>query len=191
MCTSIFQEVVNYYNRNVCACLVDASKAFDRNKYSKLFQTLLKRNLPGTIVRLLSDSYTRQQSFAKWGQEFSNVIYIHSGVKQGGVPSATRFCIYMFIYMSLFLDLRDLILVVTLAITTVGFIICWLSQVFVSQYQRITKDACYVILFQKSILWHITPVNQSPFAMVNRVENLSDLCISIDQVSDGKPRWIV
>ena len=33
MCTSIFQEVVNYYNHNgsnVNACLVDASKAFDR-----------------------------------------------------------------------------------------------------------------------------------------------------------------
>ena len=98
MCTSIFQEVVNYYNRNgsnVYACLVDASKAFDRIKYSKLLQTILKRNLPGTIIRLLFDSYTRQQSFAKWGQEFSNVIYMHNGVKQGGVLSATMFCIYM------------------------------------------------------------------------------------------------
>ena len=98
MCTSIFQEVVNYYNRNgsnVYACLVDASKASDRINYSKLFQTILKRNLPGTIIRLFFDSYTRQQSFVKWGQEFSNVIYMHNGVKQGGVLSATLFCIYM------------------------------------------------------------------------------------------------
>ena len=37
MCTSIFQDVVNYYNHNgsnVYACLVDASKAFDRINYS-------------------------------------------------------------------------------------------------------------------------------------------------------------
>ena len=98
MCTSICQELVNYYNRNgsnVYACLVDASKAFDRINYSKLFQTILKRNLPGTIIRLLSDSYTRQQSFEKWGREFSNVIYMHNGVKQGDVLSATLFCIYM------------------------------------------------------------------------------------------------
>ena len=98
MCTNIFQEVVNNYNRNgsnVFACLVDASKAFDRINYSKLFQTILKRNLPGTIIRLLFDSYTRQRSFVKWGQEFSNVIYMHDGVKQGGVLSATLFCIYM------------------------------------------------------------------------------------------------
>ena len=81
MCTSIFQEVVNYYNHNgsnVYACLVDASKAFDRINISKLFQTVLKRKLPGTIIRLLFDSYTRQQSFVKWGQEFSDVIYIYA-----------------------------------------------------------------------------------------------------------------
>ena len=98
MCTSIFQEVVNYYNRNgsnVYACLVDASKAFDRINYSKLFQKILKRNLPGTIMRLHFDSYTRQQSFVKWGQEFSNVIYMHNRVKQGSVLSATLICIYM------------------------------------------------------------------------------------------------
>ena len=98
MCTSIFQEVVNYYNHNgsnVNACLVDASKAFYRINYSKLFQTVLKRKLPGTIIILLFDSYTRQQSFVKWGQEFSDVIYMHNGVKQGGVLSATLFCIYM------------------------------------------------------------------------------------------------
>ena len=38
MCTSIFQEVVNFYNRigsYVYVCLVDVSKAFDRIKYSK------------------------------------------------------------------------------------------------------------------------------------------------------------
>ena len=81
MCTSIFQEVANYYNHNgsnVYACLVDASKAFDRINYSKLFQTVLKRKLPGTIIRLLFDSYTRQQSFVKWGQEFSGVIYMQN-----------------------------------------------------------------------------------------------------------------
>ena len=80
MCTSIFQEVMNYYNRNgsnVYACFVDASKVFDRINYSNLFQTAIMRNLPGTIIRLLFDSYTRQKSFVKfvkWGQEFSNVI---------------------------------------------------------------------------------------------------------------------
>ena len=98
MCTSIFQEVVNYYNHNgsnVYACLVDASKAFDRINYSKLFQAILQCKLPGTIIRLLLDSYTRQQSFVKWGQEFSDVIYMQNGVKQGNVLPATLFCIYM------------------------------------------------------------------------------------------------
>ena len=89
---------MNYYNRNgsnVYACLVDANKAFDRTKYSKMFQTILKGTLPVTTIRLLFDSYTRQQSFIKWGQEFSNVICMHNGVKQGGVFCATLSCIYM------------------------------------------------------------------------------------------------
>ena len=97
MWTSIFQEVVNYYNHNganVYACLVDASKTFDRINCSKLFQAVLKRKLPGTMIRLLFDSYTRQQSFVKWGT-VSDVIYTQNGVKQGGVLSATLFCIYM------------------------------------------------------------------------------------------------
>ena len=70
-------------------------QTFDRINYSKLFQAFLKRKLPGTVIRLLFDSYTRQQSFIKWGQEFSDVIYMQKGVKQGGVLSATLFCIYM------------------------------------------------------------------------------------------------
>ena len=98
ICTGIFQEVVNYYNRNgsnVYACLVDASKAFDIINYNKLFQTVLKRKLPGTIIRLLFDLFTRQQSLVKWGQKFSDAIYMHNCAKQGVVLSATLFCIYM------------------------------------------------------------------------------------------------
>ena len=98
MCTSIFQEVVSHYNHNgsnAYACLVDASKAFDRINFGKLFQTVLKHKLPGTILRLLLDAYTRQQSFVKWGQRFSDVIFMQNGVRRGWVLSATLFCIYM------------------------------------------------------------------------------------------------
>ena len=52
MCTSIFKEVCSYYtsrNTDVFVCLLDASKAFDRVHYGKLFELLRKRNLPPLI----------------------------------------------------------------------------------------------------------------------------------------------
>ena len=190
MCTSIFQEIVNYYNRNVShvyASLVDASKAFDRINYSKLFQTFLKHNLPGTMIRLLFDSYTRQQSFVKWGQEFSNVIYMHNGVKQGGVLSATLFCIYMDELLSI------------LERSGIG---CYIGNNYYGNisYADDLKLLCPSInglqkmldicdIFSKEYFVTYKPIKQSLFATVKRVEILSDRCISMDQVSDGKPRW--
>ena len=46
-CTFSILEIIDYYNVNkfsVCS-LLDASKAFDRVNYCKLFAELLKRNI--------------------------------------------------------------------------------------------------------------------------------------------------
>ena len=40
---------------------LDASKAFDRVHYGKLFDLLMQRNIPAIIVRYLIDNYRRQQ----------------------------------------------------------------------------------------------------------------------------------
>ena len=58
MCTTVVKEVCNYYRArgtNVYICMLDASKAFDRVHYGKLFNLLRQRNLPPTITRLLLD----------------------------------------------------------------------------------------------------------------------------------------
>ena len=47
------KEVVSYYNgrnTNVYACLLDATKAFDCVRYDKLFELLLKKDIPGTYA---------------------------------------------------------------------------------------------------------------------------------------------
>ena len=62
MCTSVIKEVIAHYNSrgsNVYACLLDASKAFDRLNHGKLFNLLIERDLPAVVLRFLIDSYTR------------------------------------------------------------------------------------------------------------------------------------
>ena len=56
VCTFALKQVIEYYttlSSPVYLCFMDASKAFDRLNYWKLFQTLLQRNMPILIVRLL------------------------------------------------------------------------------------------------------------------------------------------
>ena len=62
-------ETLQYYRQNgsqVFRCLFDASKAFDRIHYGKLFNMLFDRSLPAFIIRALFDGYSRQQSRAMW-----------------------------------------------------------------------------------------------------------------------------
>ena len=71
MCSAIYMEIINQYKMkgsNVYSCMLDASKAFDSVNFGSL---LLKRNLPLGIVRLLLDSYTRQQACTVWDQQKS------------------------------------------------------------------------------------------------------------------------
>ena len=98
MCTSIFKEVCSYYtsrNTDVFVCLLDASKAFDRVHYGKLFELLRKRNLPPLIRRLLLDMYTRQRVQAVWNGSKSEIFNVENGVKQGGIISPILFCVYI------------------------------------------------------------------------------------------------
>ncbi len=56
--TVIYMETVNYFVQRHCdvfSCLLDASKAFNKVHYGKLFKLLIKRNVPLVIVRLLLD----------------------------------------------------------------------------------------------------------------------------------------
>ena len=78
MCSEIYMEIINQY----------------KMKGSNV-RFLLKRNLPLGIVRLLLDSYTRQQACTVWDQQKSSFLNITNGVKQGGVISPRMFTIYI------------------------------------------------------------------------------------------------
>ena len=97
-CTSLLLETIEYYNENNTDCyllLLDASKAFDRVEYVKLFNTLRDRNMCPIVLRLLMNMYINQKIQVKWNSTISEKYHISNGVKQGGCLSPTLFSVYL------------------------------------------------------------------------------------------------
>lgn len=98
ICTSVLLETIEYYNEHGSDCyllLLDASKAFDRVEYVKLFNILRDRNICPVVLRLLMNMYINQKIQIKWNNLISSQNNISNGVKQGGCLSPTLFSIYL------------------------------------------------------------------------------------------------
>ncbi len=97
-CTFVVNEVIQYYlnnNSNIYVTLLDASRAFDRFNYVKLFRILIGRKICPLITRFLLMLYTNQSIRVKWGDSTSLLCSVSNGVKQGGVMSPILFTIYI------------------------------------------------------------------------------------------------
>ena len=93
-CTYSMLETVNYYNfnkSNVFVPMLDASKAFDRVNYCKLFRELLRRDISPIVLRLLLYMYTGQTLGVKWGHTVSNCFTVRNRVNR---ESPLLFVIY-------------------------------------------------------------------------------------------------
>ncbi len=80
---------------NVYMLLLDATKAFDRVLYSKLFKLLIENNIGPVIVRLLLNMYLISSAVVSWNGAKSEQFKICNGVRQGGVQSPLLFSLYM------------------------------------------------------------------------------------------------
>ena len=98
MCTFVATEIAQYYLNNasdVYLLLLDASKAFDRVEYIKLFKLLNSKGLCPLVTRLLLCLYNKQMLCVKWGNYISEYCTVSNGVKQGGVLSPLLFSVYI------------------------------------------------------------------------------------------------
>ena len=97
-CTFAMNETIRYYNykrNSVYVALLDATKAFDKVNYCKMFKKLLHRNVSPIVLRLLINMYTKQKLKVKWSQFVSETFVVSNGVKQGGVLSPVLFSVYI------------------------------------------------------------------------------------------------
>ncbi len=77
------------------AMFLDASKAFDRVNFTKLFELLLKKGICALECRFLMFLYCNQLCQIRWRDCVSTRFNVSNGVKQGGVLSPFLFGIYI------------------------------------------------------------------------------------------------
>ena len=90
-------EVVQYMLRggiNPIVTVLDCSKAFDKCKFSLLFQRLLDKGLPPIVVRVLAFIYMEQYAWVKWGDGRSSQFAISNGTRQGAILSPIFWSVY-------------------------------------------------------------------------------------------------
>jgi len=103
LCTTVLKEIIHHYINNgnqVYACLLDASKAFDRISFVKLFEILLKRNIPSIFLRLILKMYLQQAVKATWHGYHSVAFNVTNGTRQGSLLSPHFFNLYMDVLIS-------------------------------------------------------------------------------------------
>ena len=97
-CTFALEETINYFQQNnsdVYVLLLDATKAFDKVNYIKLFQLLIDRGINPYIIKCLLYMYTNQHLNVSWNGCMSKYFSTTNGVKQGGVLSPILFAVYV------------------------------------------------------------------------------------------------
>ncbi len=91
-------ETITYYrhhNTDVYVLLLNASQAFDKVNYVKLFKLLLSRNINPMVIRCILYMYTNQNLNIKWNNFMSDYFSTSNGVRQGGVKSPILFGVYI------------------------------------------------------------------------------------------------
>ena len=80
--------------KDMYACFIDYSKAFDRVHHIKLIECLEKIGIDGKDIRMIGNLYWQQKAAISIGKDLSSYTEIHRGVRQGCVLSPYLFNVY-------------------------------------------------------------------------------------------------
>ena len=98
LCTAMLRETITHFNNSgssVYGLFLDATKAFDRVDFAKLFDTLCSRNMNPIHMRCLLHMYSHQSLCVRWNGITSDTFLATNGVKQGGILSPLLFTAYV------------------------------------------------------------------------------------------------
>ena len=82
MCTWGISTTVEYFNRqgrDVYACSMDLSKAFDMVEWVGLFKELVNRNVATVFLRVLLYMYSNQSCKVNWNGKYSDMFSVTAG----------------------------------------------------------------------------------------------------------------
>ena len=91
------KKIICHYTQrgsNVYMCSLDAPKAFDKVHFAKLFQLLLKQNIPIIVLRLVLNIFIRLRVTATWIFKKSYSFNVINVVRQCELPSPVLFNVY-------------------------------------------------------------------------------------------------
>ena len=79
------------FQKNICFCFIDYTKASDCVDHNKLWKNLKNMGVPDHLICLLSNLYTCQEATVKTGHGTTDWFQIGKGVCQGGILSPGLF----------------------------------------------------------------------------------------------------
>jgi len=94
----LLRQTIDYFTKqgsDVFLVSLDASKAFDRVNHVKLYTILNNSKVPKVFIRTIINWYSKLSANVKWNDCFSDIFYICSGVRQGGILSPLLFNVYV------------------------------------------------------------------------------------------------
>ena len=96
ICSMVSKESIEYYINNgsgVHCTMLDATKAFDRVEYCKLFKLLMERRIPPVAIRIMLNMCTNHAVRVSCNGVISDCFVGRNGTKQGSVLSPLLFSI--------------------------------------------------------------------------------------------------
>ena len=87
-------EKCREYNKDLYACFIDYSKAFDCVEHRKMWNIMLEMGFSRHLVRLIESLYENQEAAVRVDGEDSEWFSVGKGVRQGCILSPYLFNIY-------------------------------------------------------------------------------------------------